>query len=280
MLKSTITRWFAALVFATPGFVTAQQAITNSAVNLRAGPDSDYPRVRWLPEGTPVDVQGCLPDYRWCDVIIEDDRGWIHARYLSYPYQNEYAPVITYGAVIGLPILGFSIWSYWDDHYRRRPWYDDRSRWEDRRAYPPPPPNYRPPSYRPPQYGPPEYRPPLPRPPEFRPPQPRPPEVRPPRPPDVRPPEYRPPEIRPPRPSPPQFPAPGARPPQFRPPEARPPQGPPPVFQPPRPQQPSIQPPVARPPGPPPPGNGRPPSGRPPGDRSSGPPGGMTTGNF
>lgn len=151
---------------ALPAAAFAEEAYTTTAVNLRAGPDADYPLVRWVPEGTGVNVHGCLADYRWCDVEVYGDRGWISASYLVYPYQNSNVPIVTYGPVIGLPLVGFTFESYWDDHYHRRPWYVERQRWAHRYR-----PEYAVPRYRqPPQARPPQYYPPAARPPEYRPP--------------------------------------------------------------------------------------------------------------
>jgi len=152
----------------------AEHAYTTTALNLRAGPDTEYPLVRWVPEGTAVEVHGCLANYQWCDVQASGDRGWMSAAFLVYPYQSSNVPIVSYGPLIGLPLVGFAFGSYWDDHYRRRPWYDDRHRWA--RHYRP---EYDPPRYRqPPQssrYYPDrrsaQLNPPSARPPEFRPPQ-------------------------------------------------------------------------------------------------------------
>jgi hypothetical protein len=48
---------------------------------------------------------------------------------LSYYYQQSYVPIIEYGPRIGLPVIAFGFDSYWDRHYRGRPWYSERSRW-------------------------------------------------------------------------------------------------------------------------------------------------------
>lgn len=111
------------------------QAFTNRPANLRAGPRRDYPIVAQLSRGTPVMVAGCLSDYSWCDVILPRSRGWIYARSLNYPYQGSYVPVISYGPVVGLPVVAFSIGAYWGSHYRGKPWYRDQRRW----AHDPPP---------------------------------------------------------------------------------------------------------------------------------------------
>ncbi|MDF2465180.1 MAG: hypothetical protein K0Q43_3415 [Ramlibacter sp.] len=54
-----------------------QQATTSKRVNLRAGPARDFPLVAVLPAGLVVSVQGCLPEYTWCDVIAGYQRGWV-----------------------------------------------------------------------------------------------------------------------------------------------------------------------------------------------------------
>lgn len=105
------------------------QAYTNAPVEIYAGPAPDYPVVAQVPGGVPLSVLGCVEDYSWCDVAAPGLRGWAYAEYLSYPYQGAEVPVVTYGAVIGLPIVVFSIDSYWGRHYRDRPWYHDEPRW-------------------------------------------------------------------------------------------------------------------------------------------------------
>ncbi|WP_353554100.1 SH3 domain-containing protein [Paraburkholderia terrae] len=123
------------------GAASAQsQAYTNQPVYLYAGPAQDYPVVAQLPAGQPVAVYGCVSGYTWCDVAIEQARGWVYGGYLTYPYQGSNVPIMTYGTAIGLPLITFSIGSYWDHYYRGRPWYGERGRWAN---HPPPP--HRPP---------------------------------------------------------------------------------------------------------------------------------------
>jgi uncharacterized protein YraI len=118
-----------------------QVAYTATTVNVRAGPARDYPLVAVLPPGYQVLVQGCLPDYVWCDVLAGASRGWVYAGNISYAYQNTYVPVLNYGAVIGIGVLAFVFEDYWDRHYRDRPWYGERRQWIRR---PPPPPRFQP----------------------------------------------------------------------------------------------------------------------------------------
>ncbi len=119
----------------------------NASVTMRAGPSPEYPPIVFLPYDTWVSVQGCLNGWEWCDVIANGYRGWIPGNYILYDYQG--APVLLpyYGPRIGIPIIVFSIGTYWGAHYRHRPFYRDRYRWYRR-----PPPIARPPAppHRPP----------------------------------------------------------------------------------------------------------------------------------
>ena len=130
---------------ALPGVSQAQLAYAAKQVNLRAGPGMEYPVIAILLAGVPVTVQGCVADYRWCDVEAGPSRGWVYAGNIVYPYQGANVPVISSGAMIGIGILAYSVASYWDQHYVGRPWYPQRQRWINR----PPPPPHAPPVQRP-----------------------------------------------------------------------------------------------------------------------------------
>ena len=123
----------AAVLALTPLVPYAQQ-FANLArdSNLRAGPSQDYPVVAELPAGLSVWVDGCINGYRWCDVTVGPDRGWVYAGNIIYPYQGARVPLLNYGAVIGIGIIAFSLGDYWDNHYRTRPWYPQRQIWIDR----------------------------------------------------------------------------------------------------------------------------------------------------
>src|SRR6185312_3919374 len=110
----------------------AQNAYTTRIANLRAGPDGSYPLVGVIDAGAPVDVQGCLSDWSWCDVIFDDTRGWVYAPSLAYVYEGERVPFYSYAPTFGLPIIAFSLGTYWDRYYRGRPWYGQRREWERR----------------------------------------------------------------------------------------------------------------------------------------------------
>ena len=166
----------------------AQEAVTVKDVNVRAGPDRGYPLVAWVPGGSVVYVNGCLNDYRWCDVTAGASRGWVYAKNLQYTYQGQPMTIYGNGQTLALPILSFILGSYWNDNYRDRSWYRNQNQWDNFR------PSYQPPIQRPrPQIVRP--RPPI----QIQPPRPSPPFVtpRPPRPPMQiqRPPQQMPPGV-------------------------------------------------------------------------------------
>jgi len=111
-----------ASAFAAEGYVTAN-------VYLRAGPDSSYPRVARLHEGTPVAIEGCVDEWAWCDISNGDDRGWIAGDYLREDYEGRRVLLRDYGVRIGIPIVSFEFGTYWGEHYRNRSWYGKRQHW-------------------------------------------------------------------------------------------------------------------------------------------------------
>ena len=148
---------------AAPLAAAAQQVVTvGQELHLRAGPDMDYPLVAVLGPGLQVIVQGCLADYRWCDVSYGPTRGWAYGMNLQVPWQDHWEPLPAVAAVVGVGVLAFVLHDYWRDHYRDRSWYRDRDRWV--RPYPVPPPRPLPHAPRPPEHYAPPHRPVVPQP--------------------------------------------------------------------------------------------------------------------
>ncbi len=128
---------------AAPGYATAN-------VNLRTGPDTDFPSVGVIPDNDPVEIIGCLQDQSWCDVSWADNRGWVFSEYLGFEYQGREALVPDYALAVGIPVVAFAATEYWNRYYVGRPWYAERNRWEafaprPRPGWRPPPPGSIPP---------------------------------------------------------------------------------------------------------------------------------------
>jgi uncharacterized protein YraI len=119
------------LVCAPIGAIAAEGFVTGN-VNLRAGPDVNYPAVTVIPVGSPVSIQGCVGGWEWCDVIWADNRGWVAGNFIQYEYNNQPVLLPAYGAAIGIPIVTFAIADYWGHYYNNRPFYAERDRWFSR----------------------------------------------------------------------------------------------------------------------------------------------------
>jgi uncharacterized protein YraI len=132
MRRHPLVYTLGALLLTSLGLASAQDAYTSRPMNVRAGPNREYPLVAQLDAGAPLDVHGCLDDWSWCDVSFEDSRGWIYAGGVSFVYQGGRVPLYSYGPKLGLPIIAFSLTGYWGDYYRGRPWYAQRDTWSHR----------------------------------------------------------------------------------------------------------------------------------------------------
>ncbi|MEP7043239.1 MAG: SH3 domain-containing protein [Dokdonella sp.] len=138
--------WLALAMLFLPLVAQAYDGFVTANVNLRAGPDVGYPAVMLLPSGAPVAIQGCIDGWTWCDVIAGPNRGWVAGTFVQNQYGGQRVVVTDYGARIGIPIVAFALGAYWDNYYRGRPWYRQRSSWEHRHfgyRAPPRPPGYR-----------------------------------------------------------------------------------------------------------------------------------------
>ena len=132
MLRNTVA---AAVLLAgaalLPGAAHAASGYTVGRVEMRAGPDFDYPTVQVIRDGRRVDIYGCLNDWSWCDVGYRSDRGWVDGGHLVATYQGRRQTIITVAPYLGFGILSFTFGDYWDHHYRTRPFYSQRDRWEN-----------------------------------------------------------------------------------------------------------------------------------------------------
>lgn len=84
--------------------------------DLLAGPAKNFPNVRILPDGTEVQVHGCLQNRQWCDVTWRGKRGWVDSMNVAY-------------AGGPLPVVAFNCNQYWDQHYKSQFFYPDKDKW-------------------------------------------------------------------------------------------------------------------------------------------------------
>ena len=120
----------AAAAHAAPGVSTAN-------VNVRTGPDTDFPSVGVIPEGDDVEIAGCLRDESWCDVIWAGNRGWVYSEYLAFDQRGEYVPLPDVGPeAFRVPFVTFVASDYWGRYYVGRPWWGERDRWFASRSVP------------------------------------------------------------------------------------------------------------------------------------------------
>lgn len=131
-MKRLISSAIAAVLLSATASAFAYDGFATDTVNLRAGPDIDYPVVTVIPPGAPLSIQGCTNGYEWCDVIFDDTRGWVAGSYVQYEYNDQPVLLSGYGARIGVPIVSFVIGDYWGSYYRNRPFWGERDRWYSR----------------------------------------------------------------------------------------------------------------------------------------------------
>jgi uncharacterized protein YraI len=111
-----------------PALAQAAEGVVVETTSLFAGPDSQFPPVDQVPAGTSVQVNGCLTGYTWCDVSFQNDRGWISGQALEILYQSRRVRVVEITPDV-VPFVSFEFNSYWDEHYRDRPFYGERDRY-------------------------------------------------------------------------------------------------------------------------------------------------------
>jgi len=120
--------WIAAAAFCAammlPAVAAAQSvayAVYGGYTNVRAGPSTRYQVIARLAPGTPVEVLGCLQTRAWCNVLIEDFEGWVHARRLEFLYSGRRYLVPDYYSYFGAPYV---IFRFGDRERRHRRDYD------------------------------------------------------------------------------------------------------------------------------------------------------------
>lgn len=119
------------LAAAKPAAAQYANAQIVAPVYMRTGPAVGYPPVVVVPAYALVTVYGCINGWQWCDVSWGGYRGWVAAGFLRTQYLGQPAPYPYAAPQLGAPIISFIFGNYWDTHYRGRPWYQHRGRWND-----------------------------------------------------------------------------------------------------------------------------------------------------
>jgi uncharacterized protein YraI len=101
----------------------ASSGVAVTAVNMRAGPSTQYPVVIVMPGNASLAVYGCMADGSWCDISWGGARGWVSASYIHVFYKGQ--PTVLSASivpVVGIATVEFNI-AYWDTHYHSKSWY-------------------------------------------------------------------------------------------------------------------------------------------------------------
>lgn len=105
---------------AMPGFATPR-------LEIKAGPDARYPTVGFARYDTPLEINGCLRNWTWCDVTTRRTRGWVQGRDIQAASNGRR---MEYGTPWNVPQSDFDFDNYWDNNYRGQQFYRDRNRYE------------------------------------------------------------------------------------------------------------------------------------------------------
>ena len=111
-------------------------ASVTTDVNLRAGPDTDFPAIVVIPSDEYVTIYACIEDLSWCDVSYADHRGWVAADYIRPFYQSRFMTVQEYAPLVALPSAPFDIKLYWTSFYRDQRFFGELDQWAAPRREP------------------------------------------------------------------------------------------------------------------------------------------------
>ena len=100
----------------------ALTAYAGETLTVHAGPGANFPSLVQLGTDTRLWVHGCRQGLDWCDVSHGRMRGWVRGDRLAIRSDK--------GAIAEIPVASFEIRAYWEENYRREPFYGDIGRWE------------------------------------------------------------------------------------------------------------------------------------------------------
>lgn len=115
--------------FALASPALASDIFVRKTVNLRAGPNVQYPVVERVAKGSVLNLYGCLDGWSWCEIGVNQNRGWVSGKYIETVYNNHDVRIIEVAPQMQVPIVVFEAGPYWDTYYREKPFYSQRDRW-------------------------------------------------------------------------------------------------------------------------------------------------------
>jgi uncharacterized protein YraI len=124
----------AAAVALAPMSAFALTGFTDESTSLRAGPDSDAPRITRMPKNARIEVHGCIRRYDWCDVSYQGTRGWVDSDDVEIAYQGARTYLRERAVVEQVPVVRFEFDRYWDDYYRGHVIYKERDTYRTQAA--------------------------------------------------------------------------------------------------------------------------------------------------
>jgi uncharacterized protein YraI len=109
-----------------PGAAHASNGVSLKAIDLRAGPSGDYPKIYHVRSNVGINVLGCLSNRRWCEVTVGGAHGWTQGSTLGvYDGRGHRHSILGGGdwAYFGLPFITFNERDYWGRYYSDRDFY-------------------------------------------------------------------------------------------------------------------------------------------------------------
>jgi uncharacterized protein YraI len=94
-----------AVVFASSALAVVAVYSPTGHLNVRSGPGFQYPVVAQMDANTRFPVTGCLQDYSWCSVVVNNVPGWASAPYLVTEAGGKPTNLQVSGAQLGIPIV-------------------------------------------------------------------------------------------------------------------------------------------------------------------------------
>ncbi|KAB2867767.1 MAG: DUF1236 domain-containing protein [Bauldia sp.] len=90
------------------GSAMAFPSYSAAHLNIRTGPGGQYPVIATTGFNNEVDVNGCLKDVSWCDVVWNGIRGWAAGQYLDYDASDGIALLPQAGSKVQIPVVTYT----------------------------------------------------------------------------------------------------------------------------------------------------------------------------